>query len=864
MQFRLFVLLLAGAVLLGPTAAAISSDPGASESPATALAETLAPALEQAPGLLPGQFLAGYDEGLYRIDAKTRDATALWTGGEVKKILRASGEAGWYFLTSAGLIRSRDLSSFEERSTGLPVKTYKVLENGVKKFEKEVMDLKDLELDRTNPLRLAVCTKDSVFVSSDSGSTWEDFGSPVWTTGLKAILLAPFPGSGEAAVWASHPIKGLFVRKLAKGSAWVGANEGLALMTGTTSVEEIADIALGPATAAGLAYPLSPATGVSASARASTQNGASVPVATRPSAAVDALARQNLWVSNSFLGRVYRMDASGKSFIPVWSDGTDFGTVESLDALPDGSLRFVSQKGVRRLRLGSPAEASAGGAGGAAIGNVGDASDGGADIEAADDFASALVAMAARKADAQLLCVAWTEGGRPSALSELWLAHFVDRKPYRAAAEGRHGLYLQTGYAVNAASRAKYFKVMEERGLDSLVVDMKDDYGRLRFAPHDPLVRRMGKTSSPLDVEAFSAEAKARGIWLVARIPVFKDEVAYRYSKERYAAWDEKAKAPWRGYRTVKIDPPAAPVANAPAPQVYAPSAPPQPGAKPAPSVAQPSAQSAPMAAPPPAPKAPTTERQPFEEYWVDPYCEDIWAYNVAIANEMIARGFDEIQFDYIRFPTDGDNIDDVSFRWRDPGMDKESALASFLRHARNNIAAPISIDIYGANGWYRSGVRTGQDVELLAKYSDVISPMLYPSHFEQGFLADPPAEERPYRIYRLGSLRNEHIARKRVIVRPYVQAFYLNVSYDKKYYDASYVRREVEGVRDSVNLGLTFWNNIGRYDDIPVLEVGPDRRLALPHAAAQGLALDSKPTTANAASAASAAADAIQSGVLD
>ena len=66
--------------------------------------------------------------------------------------------------------------------------------------------------------------------------------------------------------------------------------------------------------------------------------------------------------------------------------------------------------------------------------------------------------------------------------------------------------------------------------------------------------------------------------------------------------------------------------------------------------------------------------------------------------------------------------------------MDKESALISFLSYARDNIQAPIGIDIYGANGWYRSGTRTGQDAEMLAEYVDVIGPMFYPSHFEQTF----------------------------------------------------------------------------------------------------------------------------------
>lgn len=184
------------------------------------------------------------------------------------------------------------------------------------------------------------------------------------------------------------------------------------------------------------------------------------------------------------------------------------------------------------------------------------------------------------------------------------------------------------------------------------------------------------------------------------------------------------------------------------------------------------------------------------------------------------------MQFDYIRFPTDGTNLDDAKFRWKDAGMDMESALMSFLSYARANIQAPISIDIYGANGWYRSGVRTGQDVEMLSRYVDAICPMFYPSHFEQGFMGYDPAVRRPYRIYYIGPMRTSFISRKRVVVRPYVQAFYLNVRYDREYYSPAYVALEVDGVRDALNEGLLFWNNGGRYDDVPVLRLGANRRL--------------------------------------
>jgi hypothetical protein len=93
---------------------------------------------------------------------------------------------------------------------------------------------------------------------------------------------------------------------------------------------------------------------------------------------------------------------------------------------------------------------------------------------------------------------------------------------------------------------------------------------------------------------------------------------------------------------------------------------------------------------------------------------------------------------------------------------------------------------------------------------------MYYPSHFEQHFLAQNPPELRPWRIYFQGALRTARIGRGQAIIRPYVQAFFLNVSYDRKYYNPDYVRRQVEGTRAAGNGGLTYWNNSGRYEDIP------------------------------------------------
>jgi hypothetical protein len=749
--------------------------------------------------LVEGDWLAGYDSGLFRVSPDGSKAESLWNEGEVRKIQRTG--SGWYFLTSKGIIYSADLASFESRSAGLPVKTYKLVEKGEKSFLREVQDLKDLAVDPENESRLLTCTKDEVFISEDGGKSWQNLGQPVATTGLKAVSFGSYPGSGEAAVWASHPIKGLYVRKPVKGSGWAPASPGLAMIQGTTSVEEISDMI--PAAVPGQAV----------SGQTAGQAGqASVPAAVQGKAQAAGTAEgkapypaMRLWAANSFLPRIYCLDAKSKAFRQVYDSGESFGCVESLAILPSGELRFVTSGAVKRL---DPASGLV------------------SDDEGATRLAKAAAAL---HPDRQLLSLSFPEaaasGGAPaypagaapqSSLSELWLVSFTDTKPFRAAAEKREGLYLATGFMVHPETRRKYFDLMKERGLNAVVVDMKDDFGRLRFEPRDPLLRKMGKTASPLDIEGFAKESKEKGVYLIARVVVFKDEVIYNCDGGKYAIWDAQAKAPWQGYNLVRRTPVPQSLSPTASGSSEAPAAAGSPAIPPEAGNASPLAAGALAGAGSQAQSA--LVREPIKEYWVDPYSEAVWAYNVAIANEVIARGFDEVQFDYIRFPTDGANIDGAGFRWRDAGMDKESALASFLRYARENISAPISIDIYGANGWYRSGVRTGQDVELLAKYVDVICPMYYPSHFEQGFLAQPPATERPYRIYRTGTLRTDGIARGRVVVRPYVQAFYMNVSYDRAYYNLDYVKREVAGVRDAVDLGMTFWNNAGRYDDIPLL----------------------------------------------
>jgi len=693
--------------------------------------------------------LIGTSSGLYQLESGDQ-LKPLLPGVDVRKILHAGSH--WYFLTSEGVLASRDLVNFEPRNTGLPVKTLKIYDGSQKSFIKEIQELKDLEFDPHNPLNMVTATKDYVFLSTDGGLSWRNEGSPINFPSIKAVAVSSQP---RLQLFVSHTIRGPHVKTAGLSNAnWQALAGDLAQSCPTLRADELSDIVIAK-TAAG----------------------------------------QQIWAANSFLPNVYRYLETSSQFEARYSGKADFAAYDSLMVRGDEVL-FVTDGAV--MRLGPDGTVSR------------------ADTE------TRFVQRVGGLLDTQLKTV-WHPAlsGRPLALSELWLVSFHDQKPYRQMAEARNGLYLRTGFVVEEDSRAEYDAFSRDRNLNMLTVDIKDDYGRLRYIPNDPLVKSISRTVNPLDLESFVADMKAQGRYLVARIVVFKDQHLYNYSGGRYAVWDNATGKPWQGYQNVRRE-------------VEVPQDPPAGSALRDSSSLLPEGDAAALADAARAGSAPrtqvVTERQYYEEFWVDPYSEIVWEYNIAIAREIIARGFDEVQFDYIRFPTDGVNLDKATYRWRDSGMDMESALMSFLRYAREHVEAPIGIDIYGANGWYRSGVRTGQDVELLSRYVDVILPMFYPSHFEQTFMAFEPAVLRPYRIYYLGTLRNHYMARKQVVVRPWVQAFFINVRYDREFYNPNYVNLQVDGVRYAVNQGMTFWNNSGRYDDIPVLLTLPDGRLTGPN----------------------------------
>ncbi len=654
-------------------------------------------------------FLAGNEKGLYQIDNYSKKR--IYSKAEIYKICRAGNQ--WLFLTNKGILASKNLKKFYYLNNGLAKKIVKVIDkNGNKSFKEKIHQLKDLEVHPSNPNIFVTATSDSVFLTRDAGKSWQDLGCNGKVNGLKAVSVLDMSSeNGEKilTVFVSHALYGIAWKQPSiNAGKWNELNDGLE--SGPESIEEISDIAFNKNAKKTIVY-----------------------------------------CSQTFSNKIYKLDWDSKTFSPIDSkvdaeENSDKKLLctDSLEILNNTIIAIQSGKIIEK-NLFLPKTKSH------------------INQNLIKKFNK--IKRLITKSDYQCVFIPkkLTPFKNNISLSELWLLRSDEKleSAYHKKANKRKGLYIATYQVKNKKTFAKHLRTIKKNKLDTIVVDMKDDNGFVRFNAKDPDIIEKGGVRYELDLEELIKTAKENNIYLIARIVVFKDKTLYRYKKGIYAIKDETTNKAWQGYDWYN------------------------------------------------------GEKEKIEEYWVDPYNEAVWEYNVKIAKELCERGFDEIQFDYIRFPTDGDNLHNAKYPAKENGMDKVSALMSFLSYARKRIPAPISIDIYGSNGWYRTGARTGQEVELIAEFVDIICPMFYPSHFAQTFLAYRPAEERPYRIYRQGSYRNKIIARNKVLIRPWVQAFYIPVSYDRKYYDVDYVKRQILGIADSIDEGYIYWNNSGRYDDI-------------------------------------------------
>ncbi|MFM1655520.1 putative glycoside hydrolase [Brevibacillus sp. B_LB10_24] len=167
---------------------------------------------------------------------------------------------------------------------------------------------------------------------------------------------------------------------------------------------------------------------------------------------------------------------------------------------------------------------------------------------------------------------------------------------------------------------------------------------------------------------------------------------------------------------------------------------------------------------------------------WIDPYRTEVWEYNIALAKEAARKGFKEIQFDYVRFPAGGKQIDQEVKYYKQESATKQQVIANFLRYARKELApyqVSISADVFGLVPSVSNDMGIGQKWELISPEVDAICPMMYPSHYANGTYGLSLPDAKPYEtIYRGladGQQKNQAISAnglKPAVIRPWYQDF--------------------------------------------------------------------------------------------
>ena len=181
---------------------------------------------------------------------------------------------------------------------------------------------------------------------------------------------------------------------------------------------------------------------------------------------------------------------------------------------------------------------------------------------------------------------------------------------------------------------------------------------------------------------------------------------------------------------------------------------------------------------------------------WVDPAGKEVWDYNIEIAKDALARGFDEINFDYIRFPTDG-NTDDIVFPFWNGKTLKRYIIRDFWKYLRKALPdAQISADLFGLTTLNYGDVGIGQNMDDALNYFNAIAPMVYPYEVVYRSMSEANERLKHYIAAAANSTSTEAYLVKNPKLRPWLQDFDLGVNYD-----ATKVRAQISAVYTSAGL---------------------------------------------------------------
>lgn len=320
------------------------------------------------------------------------------------------------------------------------------------------------------------------------------------------------------------------------------------------------------------------------------------------------------------------------------------------------------------------------------------------------------------------------------------LVHFSPN--YVPTPDSVRAIYMTSWIAGRKDLRKNIHKqIKENESINAIVIDIKDDTGKISFPIDHPLIQELESSEKRIsDIREFIAELHEDGIYVIGRIAVFQDP--YLITK-----WPDEA-----------VKKKSAPEEN-------------------------------------------WVDRKGIG--WMDASSTRVWDYVNTIAEESHKIGFDEINFDYIRFPSDG-NMADMQLSLSE-GKNKSDVLESFFQYTHKRLKPQditISADIFGMTAINTDDLGIGQILEKTMPYFDFVSPMVYPSHFPEGWagIANPAAE--PYTVIK----KSMGKAVERVVamgedpqkLRPWLQDFNLGATYTPELVQAQ--------IQATYDIGLDSW----------------------------------------------------------
>jgi hypothetical protein len=202
---------------------------------------------------------------------------------------------------------------------------------------------------------------------------------------------------------------------------------------------------------------------------------------------------------------------------------------------------------------------------------------------------------------------------------------------------------------------------------------------------------------------------------------------------------------------------------------------------------------------------------------WTDPSRPEVQAYNLALAKYVAESGVDEVQFDYVRFPAEGDQQDaEFFFQSERPHWKRSDVISDFLARTYEELGSRgvlVSLDVFGVMAWERPADlrHTGQDIRAMARFCDILSPMIYPSHFFGMDGYERPGDAPEYFVRASMTRFRDLTSGTEVVIRPWLQAF----AWRTRTYSPGYIRTQVDVSKATGGIGFLFWNARNDYSKV-------------------------------------------------